>query len=234
MDPRERIANPHQALHQMLRGHQAKMWTALPATVHSFNATAMTAELQPTIQASVRGPDGTFTWTTLPLLVDVPVVFPSGGGFTLTFPVTAGDEALVVFSTMCIDNWWLAGGVQSQAELRLHDLSDGFAFVGPRSQPRVLSAINTAAAQLRSDDGATYVEVGAGELKLTPDSGTTSLVIVPGKITLTGAEIISHATVKNVWDADGTGFVYQAGQIDTYTNGVPSTSHAPAPPEVPT
>ena len=75
---------------------------------------------------------------------------------------------------------------------------------------------------------------GPAGMTMTPDDGVTFLKIEPGKITLNAAEIISHATTKNVFDADGTGFVYTASQIDTYTDGVTTNHHAPTPPEVPT
>jgi hypothetical protein len=103
---------------------------------------------------------------TPPLQALCPVQFPSGGGFTLTFPVAQGDECLVVFSSRCIDAWWQSGGVQNQAVMRMHDLSDGFAVLGFSSVPRVIGGISATATQLRSNDGSTFVEVGAGEVTI--------------------------------------------------------------------
>ena len=48
----------------------------------------------------------------------------------------------------------------------MHDLSDGFAVVGFRSKPRVLSNVSTTAAQLRTDDGSTFVEINASGCKV--------------------------------------------------------------------
>lgn len=233
-DRRELMGDPEEALRAALSGFQTGLWTAVPGIIQSFNTTAHTVEVQPAIKAKLRKPDGSLVSTALPLLVDVPVMWPSGGGFTLTFPIATGDECLVVFSSRCIDAWWQSGGVQEAMEARMNDLSDGFAFVGVRSQVRLLPSVSTAATQLRSDDGATYVQVGTNEIKLTPDGGTTFLELTPGLIRSSSVEINTHATSKNTWDAGGTGFVYTPGHIDTYTNGVPSTGHAPNPPEVPT
>ncbi|MCL9653139.1 hypothetical protein L2088_00345 [Pseudomonas protegens] len=94
-----------------------------------------------------------------PLLLDCPVQFPAGGGCTLTFPVAKGDECLVVFSSRCIDAWWQSGGIQVQAELRMHDMSDGFALLGFRSLPRMIPGISTSAVQLRSDHSSAFIEV---------------------------------------------------------------------------
>ena len=82
------------------------------------------------------------------------MVFPGGGGWSITFPVSKGDEALVVFASRCIDDWWQSGGVGIQPDLRMHDLSDGFAIIGPRSQPRKLNpAISTIAVDSRKHFG---------------------------------------------------------------------------------
>ncbi|WP_457849452.1 hypothetical protein, partial [Staphylococcus aureus] len=57
--------------------------------------------------------------------------------------------------------------------MRMHDLSDGFAILGFRSQPRALSNISTTSAQLRSDDGATFIDLnpGTGEIKVVAPGG---------------------------------------------------------------
>lgn len=141
------------------RSAQSKLWTSLPGIIQSFDAGAMTCVVQPAVQVFVTTDDGSMVLTTLPLLLDCPVQFPAGGGCTLTFPVAVGDECLVVFASRCIDSWWQSGGIQAQAELRMHDLSDGFALLGFRSQPQVISGISLQAVQLRSDDGAAFVEV---------------------------------------------------------------------------
>ena len=205
MDPRERIADPLQALRSFMRGQEASLWTALPGTVQSFNAAAMTVVVQPTIQVPIRLPQGGSQWITLPLLVDVPVFFPHGGGHTLTFPVANGDECLVVFSTLCIDNWWLSGTsasvpARTQAELRLHDLSDGFAFVGFNSQPHVIGNISTDSVQLRADDGSTVIDLNAGAMTVT--------VTAPVSVTLNTP--ITHCTGAMI--VDGL-FTYKSGMV---------------------
>jgi phage baseplate assembly protein gpV len=119
----------------------------------------------------------------LPLLVDVPVIFPRGGGFTMTFPVRAGDECLVVFSDRCIDFWWQNGGVQETVDPRMHDLSDAFAIVGPQSQAKKISGISTTSVQVRTDDGASFIELKqGGSVNIT-----TPLLTVNGDVQVHGA-----------------------------------------------
>lgn len=161
MDRRERGANsPYDATLSALQAFMAGVWTAMPGFASRDLAPgAQTIEVQLAVRARVQRPDGTFEMQDLPVLVDVPVHFPHGGGCSLTFPVKAGDECLVVFASRCIDGWWSLSGVQNPPDLRKHDLSDGFALFGFRSTPRVITAISATRAQLRSDDGAAFVEI---------------------------------------------------------------------------
>lgn len=169
MDNSERIDSIQVAIKSAVDGKMPDVWTSLPGIVQSYNAEKGTCEVQPSVQVSVTAKDGKRSNVSLPLLVDVPVHFPSGGGFTLTFPVKKGDEGLVVFSCRCIDAWWQNGGVQPQAEMRMHDLSDGFLIAGFRSQARKLSSPSTDGAQLRSDDGSTFVGLTANGIALKTD-----------------------------------------------------------------
>lgn len=136
----------------------------MPGMIQSFDAGALTASVQLVIQGRTTDKDGKSTNVNLPLLVDVPVVFPHAGGYSLTFPVKSGDECLVVFMSRCMDAWWQDGGIQPALDRRMHDLSDGMAILGPWSQKKKIANVSTTAAQLRSDDGGTLVEVLAGQI----------------------------------------------------------------------
>jgi hypothetical protein len=194
LDVRERWDDPEEALRVAMDGLKSGLWTSMPGIVQSFNAGAVTATVQIAIKGVVHAPDGGAQFVNMPLLVDVPVHFPRGGGCTLTFPVAKNDECLVVFAARCIDGWWQSGGIQAPAEQRIHDLSDGFAFVGFFSQATKISGISTTTAQLRSNDGATYVEVN-------PSSQIVN-VVAPGGMTLT-TPTVTITGVINVQNVQG-------------------------------
>jgi hypothetical protein len=176
MDQRERLNDPQEALRIALEGHQAGIWTALPGILQTFDADKMTAAVQASIQGRLLQEDGSWKDAALPILLDCPVIFPTGGGFALTFPLTQGDEGLVVFASRCIDAWWYSGGVQKQARSRMHDLSDGFFLPGCFSQPRKLSNINTSFPELRNSDGSVKLEATATGFKVTGDFDVTGEV----------------------------------------------------------
>ncbi len=158
MDRRERVNDPVETLRAAMDGRQAEMWTAMPGIVQSFDPKAMTVTVQPAVKGEFLDERGKAKAVDLPLLQDVPVCFPCGGGFTLTHPIKEGDEALVVFGSRCIDGWWQNGDIGGRPDERMHDLSDGFAIVGPHSQPRVLDPeVDKDNVQLRTDDGEAHI-----------------------------------------------------------------------------
>lgn len=183
MDRRERYSDPEEAVRVAQDGHQARIWTAMPAIVQRFDSERMVADVQPTITGIRRQIDGTFSEMRMPLLGDCPVVFPGGGGVTLTFPINPGDEVLVVFASRCIDAWWQLGGIQGQAEIRMHDLSDGFVIPQVRSHPRRFT-VSTTAAQLRTDDGAVAVSLNPATQAVAVETPGDASVQAGGSIQL--------------------------------------------------
>jgi hypothetical protein len=176
MDPRERINDDQEVVRMALDARQAKMWTAFPGILQSYDATKMTCEVQPAIMGRTQDRStGEWTNVNMPLLVDCPVYYLSGGGFTITFPLKQDDEVLVIIANRCIDGWWQNSGQQPQLEFRMHDLSDGFVLPKVFSQPKVLNpAPNTDNMQIRSDDGTMTIELTPdGKCNMTVPNGTT-------------------------------------------------------------
>lgn len=197
MDRREREPDPLEALMVFGEGLQSRIWTSFPGIIQSYDPTKRTCTVQPALKAQVEDITGTKKWVNLPLLVDCPVQFPSGGGVVLTFPITAGDECLVILASRCIDAWWQLGGVQVQAEFRMHDLSDGMLIPGFSSLPNVEPGLSTSAAQLRTKAGTTYVEVSPTGLITVKAVTKVSLQapaidLVSANVTINGRDFMSH------------------------------------------
>lgn len=199
MDRAERLDDREESLRLALEGVQAQLWTALPGIITAVDLAAQTCSVQPAITGEITGANGATTAVQLPLLVDVPLVFPRAGGFALTFPVRAGDECLVIFACRCIDGWWQSGGVQPPAESRMHDLSDGFAILAPTSQKNALGGVSGAAVELRTQAGDAFISLDA--------SGNITLkgnVQVQGSIKCNGANIGDTHTHPGVEPGGGS------------------------------
>lgn len=159
MDRNQLLNDQETAIRYAMSALQSNLWTSFPAIVQSVDLTAMTLTAQPVIQGIVNTSDDSTSYTNISLLTDVPIVFPSGGGFALTFPIAVNDEVLIVVASRCIDSWWQNGGIGIPMETRMHDLSDGFAIVGPYSQPNVLSSVSPSNVQLRNKAGTVIFEI---------------------------------------------------------------------------
>ncbi|EKN4689854.1 translation initiation factor IF-2 [Yersinia ruckeri] len=177
----------------------SQLRVSMPGIVQSFDADSVTCD----IQIGIKGESGGES-TNLSVLTNVPVVFPRGGGVTMTFPIKPGDECLLVFGDRCIDFWHQSGDIQETVDERQHDLSDAFAIIGPQSQAKKISGISTSAAQLRSDDGSTYFEINPTTKKikivapgglevLTPKAEFSAEVLVNGLFTFLGGLVGSAA-----------------------------------------
>lgn len=171
-DRREDLNSPEEAQLTAMEGLQSKMWTALPGIVADVDLEAQTCSVQPSIQGVTSDRNNQELDVNLPLLINVPIVWPRAGGFALTMPLAAGDEVLVIFSSRAIDSWWQNGGVGTQVEARMHDLSDGFAIPGPTSQPKKLANVSATGAQLRNEAGTAYIEITvAGAVNIVAPGG---------------------------------------------------------------
>lgn len=180
------------------------VWTALPGEIVSFDAEKQTAEVQPTIKIKTKI-SGEVQEFTLPILPDVPVVFPHGGGFSLTFPVKKGDECLLVFSARCIDGWWNSGGVQSEAEIRNHSLSDGFALLGPCSQKKKISNYSTSEVVLKKIDDSSRIAISDNGIQIETEKNV--------KIKAASVEIKDDVTIDGVKFLDHTHDITAAAQV---------------------
>ena len=158
-----------QALHQF----ECDLRVSIPAIVVSFDAVRQVVSVQPAIKELMRV-NAVLTPTTLPILDDVPIVLPCGGGFSLTFPIQPGDECDLVFSDMAFDLWWQSGGVQQQPDGKLyrHDIGDAKAHFGLRNQTRVLPNYSTSSTQLRSDDGTVILDIAEAGITATAPAMT--------------------------------------------------------------
>lgn len=211
----------------------ANLRVALPCIITSFNSKKQTCEAQPTIKGKVTQHDGKIESVNYPLLVDVPVIFPASGGVTMTFPVKAGDECLIVFADRCIDFWWQNGDIQESGDSRKHHLADGIAILGVRSVPSVIKNISNESMQIRSNDGSSFIELNPQTKNInvkTPSSVTVNaenIDMTAEKINLNAQQITLTSpvtTINGLLQINGT--IVQGGDGESYTATFNGSIHA--------
>ena len=129
-------ASENQIYENLINEAMFRTRCCIPCIIQSYNNANNTVECQPAVRERIINEDGTIQYVQLPLLINVPVVFPGSANFDIKFPLSKNDECLVFFSDLSIDNFWQKGSVQNPVEVRRHDLSDGMAIPCMMSMPR--------------------------------------------------------------------------------------------------
>lgn len=149
-------------------------------TIQKFNSSSQTADVSINYKKTFfdfNADTGVYDSRLVdyPLLAQIPVVVLGGGPGSLTFPIAAGDECLVLFNDRDLDNWFSGSSSSANATLRLHSFSDGVALVGIRSMANVLSSYDSTRVVLQN--GTTLVGVGASLIKIANNTTTLNTLL---------------------------------------------------------
>jgi len=196
MDRREHFDDIEEGMRLAIEAAQARLWTALPGLVQSVDLAKQTVSVQPAIRGAITHADGSVRFVAMPMLVDVPIMWPRAGGFALTLPVAVGDDVLVVFASRCIDAWWQNGGQGAPIESRMHDLSDGFAIFAPTSQPKTLANVQADGIELRTEARDIFIKLTATGIQIQGNIILTGNLTQTGNMTHSGGSFTSGG--KNV------------------------------------
>ncbi len=124
-------------IQQAIESRLCDVHVSLPGRIVSYDHKKQMAKVQPEIKreyADGRSVD-------LPVLTDVPVVWPRAGKAYLHMPLKSGSQVTIVFSERSLDEWKQKGGSTKAKEKRKHNLSDavcipgGYPFSNPASVP---------------------------------------------------------------------------------------------------
>lgn len=126
-----------EVLYDAIESRLLELHTAIPGRVVSYDSAKQTAEVEPVVLRAEPREDGGRTLTPLPVIPNVPVQWPRGGGYALHFPLKAGDHVLLVFSEAAIGHWRSSGELAPPGDLRRHSLGYPVAIPGiaPESAP---------------------------------------------------------------------------------------------------
>jgi hypothetical protein len=144
--------------------------TALPAKVERYDAAKQLVDVKPLVKSYRLGEDAQPVAVALPVICNVPLVFPGAGGFRITFPVQVGDTVLLVFAEASIDTWLEShGGADvDPADVRRHNLSDAVAIPGLHTSGAPWTGASASSATIGKDGGpqvvftSTEIQLGDG------------------------------------------------------------------------
>ena len=134
-----------------------------------------------------------------PILAECPVICLGGGNGALTFPISAGDDCLVLFNDRDLDNWFQGSSSSGVATPRLHAFSDGIVLVGLRSRNDVLVDYDTDGTTLRTVDGLTKIKIASDGSNITTTVGPAMEMVITadGTVSITnGVDELISALIK--------------------------------------
>ena len=138
--------------------------TAVPGIVQRYNRDTNRAAVRPAMDLKLT--DG--TTKPRPLLVDVPVLWPSGGGFTFTWPLFSGDTVLLAFCERDISGFKQDRSARWLPSSRMLAEADAVAVPG-FGPDGMWSPATTSGVALQTYDGETAVIVEDGHVRLKAD-----------------------------------------------------------------
>lgn len=144
-----------EVLRASLDARLQELHTALPAKVEKFNKDEQTVDAKPLLQRTEQLDDGTEVTEPLPVITDVPVMFPRSGKFFFTFPIEKGDHVLLIFNERSIDKFIEKGDDTDPVDFRQHHLADAVAYPGFYPKPSKLSGFDSEAAVIGHVDEST-------------------------------------------------------------------------------
>ncbi len=117
-----------------LRSGLGDVNVSMPGVVVSYDAATQTATVRPGLRRVVFDENDEPGAEEIPPITNVPVSFPGGAGFTIHFPLAAGDTGDLIFSTWSLNEWQATGSVSTPGNLKLHDLGSAKFYPGIRSK----------------------------------------------------------------------------------------------------
>ena len=174
-------------------------------------------------------------------IIECPVEFSGGGGWSFEHELNPNDEGLIIFSQRCLDAWIQTGGMAENPIARFHDKQDACFIPGVRSKKNAIKDFQNNGIRLRNEDASVYhwlkndgsIESvnGAGYIKLLasgvvdmngflvqPTGAATSPVSVgaptvaaASSLTVAGNEMNNHKHTAGTYEAGGDNVTGQSG-----------------------
>lgn len=173
----------------------------MPANIESVVRAGLKAALNNVrtmhpCEVTIVNADGTvdvdlMVWSTLtsggaiplPSLSQLPVLLQGNSQFTVSFPVTVGDEGLVLFAERDITRFVESGNTGEPGSHRRHSLSDGMFLPTPLSVP---NRVQTKPGVLLMSNNGTEIEITDGLIRFNGNVEINGLTTANGDIEGTG------------------------------------------------
>lgn len=139
-------------LRQAFRELMKDTGTSITGHILAFDTVNQLAQVQIGIYAHNEKGE---TLTPTPI-IECPVDFAGGGGWSFEHKLVPGDEGLIIFSQRCLDAWIQTGGMAENPVARFHDKQDACFIPGIRSKKNAIKDFQNNGIRLRNADASVY------------------------------------------------------------------------------
>lgn len=189
--------------------------THYPGKILTFDPVAQTATVQVMREQFNNQLHSMYTTYEFPILQNVPVQFPQGGGYFLTFPISGGENCLLDFCDKGISHWKNEGtdkigtfssGLPKADYFRAYNINDAVAMVGYNPIPQAIPNFNATSTELRNVDRTQRVTMlPSGNMEIVTPAEldiTAPETVINGNTTMNGnlhvvGKITSTGTIKS-------------------------------------
>lgn len=145
-------------------------------TIQSFNSTEQTVQVTINYkQTYFEFVENTKQYVPVqndyPILLDCPVIVIGGGAARITFPISKGDQCLLLFNDRDISNWFQGSLSSPNATPNLHSFNDCIALIGPNNLSTLISDYDAVRALITN--GTVKNGINPDNNKLTLTNGTS-------------------------------------------------------------
>lgn len=153
--------------------------TAIDAIIVTYDASKKTCSCKPVTKRAIKfRTEDEVAHEELPIIQNVPVMFPEGSLFHITWPLLPGDSVQLVFNEVSNAAYRETGKPSEPGDLRRHSLSYPRAYPGPGSNARITAAHPTKMV-IGTKDGTTQILIDpiTGQVQLGAEAAVSPVVL---------------------------------------------------------
>lgn len=176
------VATLNEVIQEEIAAEMGRVRVGCVGVIDSYNHNDQVASVQPVVETPFDNPEGgEDEFVQPPVIPNVPVMFPSSGSFSITWPLESGDTVYLCQADRSHDEWQNQGGDQTTPrDRRRFDLTDSFAFPQGRSPSNALSDVDSNALVVSGDT-----------IKLGSSSGTNPISIAKDAVNWISQNIVN-------------------------------------------
>lgn len=177
-----------EVLQRALESRLADVFTSLPGEVVTYYPETQTADVLPVVRRPLPTEDDGIAFEDLPIVPNVPIVFPRGSDVSIVWKPKPGDGVLLCVQMLSPANWRRTGEVSDAGDVRLHSLGNAFAIPGAYPQTKSLDP------ELANTDGLTLT---GDPVRLGSHKAEAPIALAPAAIAWIDAivETLQAATI---------------------------------------